>query len=238
MTEGEFRWSHPSSGGKAGFLIGPAFLLLAGWFLAGPNFMTLPLSPSQAIHEEYLKTTPRRSILGDPPTVNIDGFHRTCMDCHKLFPARDIPPDQLLQHRHIVLDHGINNRCRNCHDAADRNRLVLASGESISYGEVVKLCAKCHGPTYHDWEGGMHGRTNGYWNRSRGKPIRLTCIECHDPHTPRVPAMDSMTPLPRPNTLRLKRPEGHGQDFPEERDPLRRTLKHTREGMANPPKEE
>jgi hypothetical protein len=46
----------------------------------------------------------------------------------------------------------------------------------------------------------MHGRTNGYWDASRGEARRLTCTECHDPHAPALPAM---TPLPGPATIRM-----------------------------------
>ena len=35
------------------------------------------------------------------------------------------------------------------------NRLVLHGGESIPYSEVPRLCQKCHGPTYRDWERGI-----------------------------------------------------------------------------------
>jgi len=181
------------------------------------------------VHREYLSTAPRRKILGDIPVINIDGYDRTCMDCHKLFPARDAAPEALLQHKNILLDHGINDRCRNCHDVKDRNRLVMASGDSISYGEVVLLCAKCHGPIYRDWEHGMHGRTNGYWDSKRGKQRRLSCIECHDPHSPRIPAMDPLAPLPPPKTLRMGEP---GEHDPEKTDPLRRSLKISAEAAA------
>jgi hypothetical protein len=146
------------------------------------------------------------------------------MDCHMLFPAMDEPPERLQQHTDIVLDHGINDRCRNCHDTVNRDRLVLQSGESIPFSEVVELCAKCHGPTYRDWQRGMHGRTNGFWNVVMGDAWRLNCIECHDPHNPRFPAMDPLIPLPPPNTLRMGRRRGHSSDIPEEADPLRRVL--------------
>jgi hypothetical protein len=207
--------------------LGPALLLLAAWFLWGPELTDLPVAVSPPVSVEDLSTAPRRTILGDPPVVKIDGFERNCMDCHMLFPASDEPPRKLQQHTDIVLDHGINDRCRNCHDAENRDRLVLESGESISYSEVDDLCAKCHGPTYRDWQRGMHGRTNGYWDASRGEPRKLKCIECHDPHNPRVPAMNPLPPLPPPTTLRMGSHPGHGVEDPVEEDPLRRALQRT-----------
>jgi len=165
-------------------------------------------------------------MLGDPPVINIDGFDRTCMDCHRTFPPRPDTPVRLLKHEHVVLDHGINDRCRNCHYDADRDKLVLRGGVVIGYGEVEQLCAKCHGPTYRDWQRGAHGRTHGYWDTTRGEMVRLQCTQCHDPHNPRVPAMDPLWPLPGPDTLRV----GIEQDASDHHgatqvhDPLRRSL--------------
>jgi hypothetical protein len=208
----------------AGIPVCLGFLLLAAWFLLGPDLATIPDSKASIIPLEYLSTEPRRIMLADPPVITIDGFERTCMDCHKMFPPREVAPGWLLQHRHVVLNHGINDQCRNCHDSIDRDRLVLQSGESIPYARVVELCAKCHGPIYRDWERGMHGRTQGYWDKDKGEQHRLSCTECHNPHTPRVPAMEPVRPLPPPNTLRMSKPaEGH-QGTPE-KDPLRQAMK-------------
>ncbi len=226
--------------GRIGSFVGIAFFLLAGWFLLGPDLNDIPDSKSVSIHKDHLSTAPRRKMLGDPPFIEIDGFSRTCAECHKLFPARDETPEKLLKHAHIVLDHGINDRCRNCHDTKDRDRLLLHSGESIPYKRVIELCAKCHGPTYRDWQLGMHGRTNGFWDATRGEMRRLDCTECHDPHNPRVPAMDPVMPLPPPYALRAfdgsggLKAEGGGRkaagdfDVPVgdfgEADPLRKAL--------------
>ncbi len=188
----------------AGALVAPVFLALAVWFLLGPDGIDLPAEEPSAIDPALLATTPRREILGDPPVILIDGFQRTCMECHRLFqPREDGTSLQLMQHRHIKLDHGINDRCRNCHHVEDRDRLVLHDGTVIGYSDVVTLCSKCHGPTFRDWQRGAHGRTNGYWDASRGEVRRLGCTECHDPHTPRVPALDPMRPLPGPRAPRM-----------------------------------
>jgi hypothetical protein len=208
-----------------GFLIGPVFFLVAAWFVWGPAGLDIPPGKATVINPAMLSTAPRRVALGDPPVVHLDGFDRTCMDCHRMFPPRENPPAQLLKHQHIVLDHGINDRCRNCHYDKDRNKLVLRGGRVIGYDEVVELCAKCHGPTFRDWQRGAHGRTNGYWDRSRGDVVRLECTECHDPHNPRVPAMDPLRPLPGPNTLRMvsSKSEGHEAMINQD-DPLQRSL--------------
>jgi len=212
------------------YAIGPVFFVLAGWFMWGPDLLDIPTKEPRAIKPEDLSTAPRRTILHDPPTIRIDGFDRTCMNCHQMFPPREDPPRALAQHKHIVLNHGINKQCRNCHDTQNRNLLVLRGEETIGYNDVESLCAKCHGPTYRDWRHGAHGRTNGYWDASRGGVKRLQCTECHNPHNPRVPAMDPMAPLPGPETLRMDRAhDDHGEEAEdvsddEHRDPLRRAI--------------
>lgn len=209
-----------------GWLIAPAFLLLAAWMYWGPDLLDLPESKPLHVDRAALSIEPRRQPLTDPPTIVLNGFEQTCTSCHQLFPPKedDRAGRELLQHTHIRLDHGINDRCRNCHDRDDRSRLVLRSGETIPYARVVELCAKCHGPTYRDWMRGMHGRTDGYWDTSLGEARRLTCNSCHDPHDPRVPAMDPLRPLPGPRALRAEHRPAEAHTGDEERDPLRRVL--------------
>lgn len=207
------------------WLIGPLFALVAAWLFFGGSAIEQPPIDGVTVAAADISTAPRRSILGDPPTIKIDGFDRTCMDCHRIFKASSDPPPHLMQHAHIQLRHGINDRCRNCHDVDDRNLLVLHGGEKIPYSRVTELCAKCHGPTYRDWQQGMHGRTNGYWDASRGPSVRVSCTECHDPHNPNSPAMDSISPLPRPRTLRMgdqmRKDEYHRAEPDRLRDVLR-----------------
>ncbi len=206
-----------------GYLVGLVFFALAAWLIWGPPGLDLPQGRTVAVSSTQLSTAPRRQALGDPPVIHLDGFDRTCMDCHRTFPPREDPPARLLQHQHVFLDHGINDRCRNCHYDQDRDKLVLRGGEVIGYDRVVDLCAKCHGPTFRDWQHGAHGRINGYWDTSRGGQIKLQCTECHDPHNPRVPALDPLAPLPGPDTLRMAAPLAAARHVPAEtQDPLRR----------------
>ncbi len=219
------------SGWGAYVVIMVVFFGMACWFTFGPDMLDIPTSQPVSVDPALLSTAPRRVILTDPPTINIDGYDRTCMDCHKMFPLREDPSQPLLQHRDIVLHHGINKECRSCHDSKDRDLLVLRDGKNVRYNEVETLCAACHGSVYLDWKQGAHGRTNGYWDSSRGEVRRLRCTECHDPHNPRVPAMDSVAPLPGPNTLRMgKSDSDHRIDEAEHddapiRDPLRRAIR-------------
>jgi len=209
--------------GFSGILVAVSMFILAGFFLWGPDYNDIPDTQASVVNTAFLTSEPRRTALGDPPIMHLNGFNRNCMDCHKLFPPRLNPPTSLLMHSHIVLDHGINDQCRNCHDLNDRDRLVLSNNNTISFSDSVKLCASCHGPTYRDWEKGMHGRSSGYWDTVIGLLKRLDCVECHDPHKPRAPAMLPMPSMPGPHTLRMGEPiETHHGD--SEDDPLRKAI--------------
>lgn len=219
---------------QIGLIIGPVLLVLAGWFVLGPDVVDHPSAATPAFDRQLLSTAPMREILADPPRVTVGGFERTCMDCHQIIPGvPDAPTRKLLQHTHIELQHGINTRCAHCHHLDDRNKLVLReTGEAIPYSDSVRMCSQCHPTIAADWQAGMHGRTNGYWNADLGEVERMVCVSCHDPHRPREPAMNPLKPLPAPNTLRMGRPSGDGSHVEHiEKDPLRRVLEgHGRHG--------
>ncbi len=225
-------------GSGPSYLFCPVFLILAAYFIWVPDDLDGVLTPAVAVDTSVLTAQARRDILTDPPTIKMGGFERTCMSCHRMFPPREDTPERFLQHSHVTLNHGINDRCRNCHWEKDRDRLVLRGGDVIGYNDVVKLCAKCHGLIFRDWQRGAHGRTNGYWDAERGEVRRLVCTQCHDPHNPRVPAMNPLEPLPGPHTLRMgppaeESPGGHA----ESHDPLRKYKKeheahHAEQGDA------
>jgi hypothetical protein len=134
------------------------------------------------------------------PEIQLAGYTYQCSDCHRLFesPAETTRP--LTQHSNIVLKHGINTRCFNCHNRTNRDTYVDDWGREIPPDQPQLVCAKCHGPVYRDWLHGAHGRTNGYWDKTKGPQEHRKCIECHDPHQPPFPPMH---PAPGPNTLRM-----------------------------------
>jgi hypothetical protein len=138
------------------------------------------------------------------------------MDCHRIIPSPAETLRRLTQHTEIQFNHGINTRCFNCHHPTNRNAFVDDFGHEIPWDQPQQLCAKCHGPVFRDWQAGSHGRSNGYWDITRGQQRRLRCIECHDPHTP---PFAPMAPAPGPTTLRMgpQEPAAHGG----KRDPLR-----------------
>jgi nitrate reductase cytochrome c-type subunit len=56
------------------------------------------------------------------------------------------------------------------------------------------LCAQCHGPQARDFQHGAHGGMTGYWDLSKGPRRRNSCIDCHDPHAPKYPAVMPVFP--------------------------------------------
>lgn len=127
------------------------------------------------------------------------GWTYNCMECHKLFPARWHYDDRPFnEHKDIRLDHGNNRFCLNCHHPTNRNAFVDYDGAEIAQGDVVMLCAKCHGTIYRDWQAGVHGRENGFWKTDAGEKTKLRCIQCHDPHSPKFKPMKPLPPLKYP----------------------------------------
>ena len=138
------------------------------------------------------KTPPRRTTGLDLVKM---GWTYDCMECHRFLEAQWHHDAPMVEHQQIKLKHGNNRFCLNCHHPTNRNAFVDYDGSEIPEGGVVQLCAKCHGPTYRDWDAGVHGRENGFWDVNRGPRTKLLCIQCHDPH---APGFQPMKPLPAP----------------------------------------
>jgi len=130
------------------------------------------------------------------------GFTYRCSECHGSVDLSAGAAPLKGEHAGIqaAFDHGANTRCLNCHHEGDRGQYVDHDGSPIPAAEVARLCGKCHGTIYRNWELGVHGRQNGYWDTSRGKRTRLLCIQCHDPHDP---AFKPMRPDPAPDFSRF-----------------------------------
>jgi formate-dependent nitrite reductase cytochrome c552 subunit len=132
-------------------------------------------------------------------------------DCYACHDKKKPPPLRLdtggniivaKEHPDIVMghgEHGRNNNCFNCHNETNLVLLQPRDGRELKFEDSPKLCGSCHGPTYRDWEAGAHGRTSGYWDRSKGPIERKACVNCHNPHSPRFP---SRKPAPGPHPLR------------------------------------
>lgn len=133
-------------------------------------------------------------------------FEWMCVECHNEFggPGRHRESEanpELAEHRAIKdeLDHG-GLGCLDCHHPTNRLFYIDRDGSEMSSETADRLCAKCHGLVRRDWDLGIHGRHNGYWDRTKGERTRLSCIQCHGPH---VAKSAPMRPDPPPLRSRL-----------------------------------
>ncbi len=206
--------------GWVAWWIGPGLLALAGWLATEPPRAAVPIVATAAVTRDRIDPSPLRRMQTDPPSVVIGGYLHHCNDCHRLFESAAERQGPLAQHTEVVLNHGMNDRCFNCHDRKDRQRLTCRDGRMIPFSQVADLCAQCHGTTYRDWQKGMHGKTLGSWDASTGRQHRLVCTECHNPH---APAYERIAPLPAPNTLRMGSPSSGDHGSPDgKHNPLAR----------------
>lgn len=189
----------PSTSQARLLLIGGVLLVLAAILWLGPWRFTSPVAAPRAVAAWVTDTTPIRGP-NLKAQIQLAGFTYYCSDCHKHFPSPPETTRSLTQHQNIELKHGINTRCFNCHHLTNRDAFMDDWGREIPFDQPQLVCAKCHGPVYRDWLNGSHGRTNGYWDTTKGPQQRRKCVECHDPHQPPFPPMH---PAPAPETLRM-----------------------------------
>jgi hypothetical protein len=155
----------------------------------------------------FTNTTTWRTNLADLTLAKADLSDFDCYACHEHNkpPPLRFDTNQVLiipkEHPDIVMRHGRhdrNNLCYNCHNESNLELLQTRDGRQLKMADSAPLCGSCHGPTYRDWEAGVHGRTSGYWDRSRGPMDRKICVSCHDPHAPKFPGRP---PAPGPHPL-------------------------------------
>jgi len=156
----------------------------------------------------HLDKTPPRLVLG----LDLErmGWRYNCMECHQHVDAKRFDREEIkVEHERIQLKHGNNRYCLNCHHPDNRNAFVDYDGSEIPESQVTMLCAKCHGPKYRDWEAGVHGRQNGYWDLTKGSRSKLRCIQCHDPHDPAFPEISPMAAPRYPKRAARSKPDNH-----------------------------
>jgi hypothetical protein len=146
---------------------------------------------------ESRRPSPGERALGEspevPPPPFSDGIY-PCTACHADLPVNRARRELTEMHGDIVLRHDEQHRwCLDCHDAANRDVLHLASGEPVPFDESYRLCGQCHGEKLRDWRVGVHGRRTGEWN---GRKQYLLCAHCHNPHQPRFAKLKP-EPAPR-----------------------------------------
>lgn len=183
------------------------FLALAAGFAFNLWGRTAPASPIPLADPKFVDTSPSRVAIaefirkgGDPSDYDCDICHEKNKPIKIKFDAENniILPKE---HADIALSHGShkrNNNCYNCHDEMNLSLLQTRDGKQLKLVDSTPLCGSCHGPTYRDWEAGVHGRTSGFWNRDMGEYSRLGCPSCHNPHSPKFPGRE---PAPGPHAL-------------------------------------
>ena len=192
-------------------LLSGSFLALAAGFYfdlggGGPRTAAIPLVDTNFISPATARLSAADLVRSGGDTSGLD-----CYACHE----KGKPPKLKLdaegnvvvpkEHDDIVMGHGRhhrNNNCFNCHDETNLELLQTRDGRHLKLVESPALCGSCHGPTYRDWEAGVHGRTSGYWQRQPGeterKMDRKVCTSCHNPHSPPFPGR---APAPAPHPL-------------------------------------
>lgn len=188
--------------GITGAFVGLVAVLLTSTWGQPPPKADIPL-----VDPAFLDTTASRRSYADLVRAKEDLSDYSCYVCHE----RGVPPQLKFdddhnvivpdEHANIVMGHGThkrNNHCFNCHNEANRETFHIRDGRDLGFAESSLLCGSCHGPTLRDWEAGAHGRISGYWDKTKGEAHRLDCVNCHDPHSPRIP---SRRPAPGPNPL-------------------------------------
>lgn len=174
-----------------------------------PPQPTWPLVDPAFTNTATVRASAAERLRGNGDAGNLD-----CSVCHEVDKPGKLSFDAngrvILPagHTDLVMRHGRNQRndnCYNCHDEANHALLRQRDGRKLKLEESTQLCAGCHGPTYRDWEWGLHGRVSGYWQRQMGPATKKDCASCHDPHAPVFP---SMKPAPPPHPLHA---EAHSQ---------------------------
>jgi hypothetical protein len=187
-------------------------LALAAAFLMNLWGHTAPLPPIPLVAAEVTNTATVRLSYADLLRTKADVSDFDCYGCHdrkKPPPLRFDTNQNLIipkEHEDIVMKHGTHNRnnnCFNCHNETNLVMLQTRDRHEVKLAESAPLCGSCHGPTYRDWEAGVHGRTSGYWNRPPGPTDRKLCVNCHNPHAPAFPGRK---PAPGPHPLRPAAP--------------------------------
>lgn len=169
--------------------------------------------------EPYVSVViPVDSSVTDTPSMRLSAAEQdrlggdtsmySCYSCHDPGDEPEVLVDDsgIVQYEEhtwdFVLEHGANRRneyCYTCHNQENLEELITPQGLILSIYDANPLCGGCHGTTYRDWEGGLHGRVTGYWQAEAGPSKKEDCTSCHNAHNP---AFASIPPWPAPQPLR------------------------------------
>jgi formate-dependent nitrite reductase cytochrome c552 subunit len=178
-----------------------------GWWIAGVLFLTAlsfvfdlwgdtkKIRQHPPVDEVFYSTHPVRESYAGALTTGV-GLEYRCSDCHDAMEPPEIAPKVTEGHEEIVLRHEEAMTCYTCHSRTNRDALNDIYGTEVSFVASENICHRCHGPRYRDWKLGIHGRMQGYWDKTKGEKRNITCVSCHDPH---APAFQLMKPSPMPS---------------------------------------
>lgn len=129
------------------------------------------------------------NFQGQPVMASCSSCHTTTKPNLETHSTADL--DQF--HQGLKYNHG-KLSCLSCHNSQNYDTLRLADTRSVEYSDSMTLCSQCHGSQRRDYDRGLHGGMNGYWDLKRGGRTRNTCINCHDPHSPAFPLVMPVLP--------------------------------------------
>ena len=160
-----------------------------------------------------------KDVFPVPPPPLSEEYYPCAENCHNDQETDPTPRELEEEHTDVKLHHAEQFRwCLDCHDADNRDKLRLQSGEKIDFAESYRLCGQCHGAKYRDWRVGVHGKRTGYWN---GRKQYLLCAHCHNPHNPRFKPIKPEPPplVPGTGTLRSQAVKKHVMSEPHGEKP-------------------
>ena len=122
-----------------------------------------------------------------------------CIKCHNGLKVNTKRRVLKGTHLDFAFDHpGFNSDnkwCYSCHDPYTLDALRLETGKLVSYQKSYEQCIQCHITNYSFWAVGLHGRRTGMWN---GDKQYLSCVTCHNAHTPKYKQLEPKKPPLRP----------------------------------------
>jgi len=123
-----------------------------------------------------------------------------CIDCHKGLKVNTQMRPLTQTHKDFIFNHpGFdkqNRWCYYCHHTSAFDKLTMEDGRIMDYKDSYMLCQQCHLQNYREWELGLHGRISGEW---AGAKQAMSCVNCHNSHTPAIQARAPKNPPLKPD---------------------------------------
>lgn len=123
-----------------------------------------------------------------------------CIDCHKGLKINTAMRPLTQTHKDFIFNHpGFDRQskwCYYCHSTGAFDKLTMEGGRILDYKESYLLCQQCHLQNYREWELGLHGKVSGNWS---GEKQTMSCVNCHNSHTPAIQARQPKNPPLKPD---------------------------------------